>query len=79
MVLNGVGCVWECVGKSLAWCLMGFGQVVVWVCDGVWLAFDCFFGSRSLEGEKVEEPEPLRSGERTTVRVLMVLRGFVGK
>ena len=36
MVLNGLGMfyvVWECVGKSLAWCLMGFGQVVVWLWD----------------------------------------------
>ena len=41
-----------------------------------------FFGSRSLEGEKVEEPEPLRSGERTTGRaawvVVCVFGWFVG-
>ena len=34
-----------------------------------------FFCSRSLEHEKVEEPEPLRSGERTTGRAVWAVVG----
>ena len=73
MVLGMFDVVWECVGKVLACCL-GFGQLFVWMWDVFWLAVDWFFfGSRSLEDKKVEAPEPLRPGERTTGRAAWVV------
>ena len=71
--VDGFEWLWVCFGV----CWQEFGMVFDGFWAGccmavgcVWLAFDCFFGSRSLEAEKVEETIPFE----TRMTMLMKMR-----
>ena len=62
-----------CFGMAFGWCWDGFGMLLCMPVGVSGLFFDCFCGSRSLVGEKVEEQEPLGARERTTGRAVWVV------